>query len=356
MWALLIGTGKHDKECHVPENFCASDNCSMRSARLLSMLLLLQTRGRIRSAELAAHFEVSQRTILRDVDALSAAGVPVYTEQGPHGGIVLDRRSRLNASRLDPTEIQLMKILGVGADVLEHLGFAKDIAQLQKKVNAVSRPPVSDVHSLDEKVLLDSSSWFSSETHSDLEELLQAVRKEARIKVLYRRSGEKTSHWDVVDPYGLVHKGRSWYLVVDISGKPRMLAVSRLENLRILGQGAQLRAGHSLPSVWEQLVEQLEADMPVHITALLRASRVDMAFRILGSRLIQQERVDDDWVRIVVGYADIQGVRQLLQFGDNIWITDPPEAVKIVADLAKELAERHSGMSFLWNQTKPSEA
>lgn len=95
--------------------------------------------------------------------------------------------------------------------------------------------------------------------------------------------------------------------------------------------------------MWAQLVEQLEEDMPVRITALLRATRLDMASRILGSRLIHYEPVDENFVRIVVGYADIQGVRQLLQFGDHIWVTDPPEAVKITADLANELAKRHSG-------------
>ena len=315
----------------------------MRSARLLSMLLLLQTRGRVTSAELASHFEVSQRTILRDVDALSAAGIPVYTEQGMHGGIVLDRRSRLNASRLDPTEIQLLRILGVGADSLAHLGFGQDIALLQKKMNAVSFSKASDTHNLDKKVLLDSSGWFSNETQSDLEGLLEAVRNEARIEVLYRRSGNKKRQRAVADPYGLVHKGSNWYLVVDIDGEPRMLAVSRLETFRVLGQAAQLRPGQSLARVWAQLVAQLEGNMPVRITALLRANRLDMASRILGSRLIHQESVDEDFVRIVVGYADIQGARQLLQFGDHIWITHPPEAVKIIAELANELAKRHSG-------------
>lgn len=213
----------------------------MRSARLLSMLLLLQTRGRVTSAELASHFEVSQRTILRDVDALSAAGIPVYTEQGIHGGIVLDRRSRLNASRLDPIEVQLLRILGVGADSLAHLGFGQDIALLQKKLNAVSSSRASDTHNLEEKVLFDSSGWFSNETQSDLEGLLEAVRNEARIEVLYRRSGDKKLQRAVADPYGLVHKGRRWYLVVDVDGEPRMLAVSRLETFRVLGQAAQLR-------------------------------------------------------------------------------------------------------------------
>lgn len=73
---------------------------------------------------------------------------------------------------------------------------------------------------------------------------------------------------------------------------------------------------------------RLEEDMPVRITALLRANRLDMACRILGSRLIHHEPVDEDFVRIVVGYADIQGVRQLLQFGDRIWVTDPPRSGK----------------------------
>ena len=161
--------------------------------------------------------------------------------------------------------------------------------------------------------------------------------------MLYRRSGDKKRQRAVADPYGLVHKGRNWYLVVDIDGEPRMLAVSRLETFRVLGQAAQLRPGQSLASVWAQLVVRLEENMPVRITALLRANRLDMASRILGSRLIHQESVDEDFVRIVVGYADIQGVRQLLQFGDHIWVTDPPEAVKITADLADELAKRHSG-------------
>ncbi|QGU00966.1 Demethylmenaquinone methyltransferase [Corynebacterium kalinowskii] len=168
-----------------------------------------------------------------------------------------------------------------------------------------------------------------------------AVRKESRIEALYRSSGEKKSRWFVADPYGLVHKGRSWYLVADIDGAPRMLVASRLESFRVLSQPAQLRAGQTLASVWAELVDLLESDTSVYVTAILRASRLDMAQRILCSRLVQHDPVGRERVRIAVGYADIQGARQLLQFGDHIRVMDPPEAVDLIGMLASCLAERH---------------
>lgn len=234
-----------------------------------------------------------------------------------------------------------MKVLGVRAELLEQLGFGQDIALLQKKVEAVLRPRDSETHELGEKILLDSGGWFSNEENSDLEELLMAVRKDSRIEALYRSSGEKKSRWFVADPYGLVHKGRSWYLVADIDGAPRMLVASRLESFRVLSQPAQLRAGQTLASVWAELVDLLESDTSVYVTAILRASRLDMAQWILGSRLVQHDPVGRERVRIVVGHADIQGARQLLQLGDHIRVMDPPEAVDLIGMLASCLAERH---------------
>lgn len=135
----------------------------MRSVRLMSLLLLLQTHERMTSKELARRFEVSQRTILRDVEALSAAGVPVHTERGRDGAIVLDRRARLDPARLEPAEVQLLTLGGLDPKQLENVGLHTVGTRAQEKLTAVAarssgattQAPLSDI------LLIDPAGWFS---------------------------------------------------------------------------------------------------------------------------------------------------------------------------------------------------
>ena len=163
----------------------------MKSSRLLSMLLLLQTHERMTSRELAQRFEVSQRTVLRDVEALSAAGVPVHTERGRGGAIVLDRRSRLDPVRLDPAELQLLAVAGLGSAQLERLGLQELGSRLQDKVAAtLARRSEPTPGTLSEVLLVDAAGWFSDGPDTDLTDLVEAARARRRLRLRYRRSGE----------------------------------------------------------------------------------------------------------------------------------------------------------------------
>ena len=150
----------------------------MKSSRLLSMLLLLQTHERMTSRELAQRFEVSQRTVLRDVEALSAAGVPVHTERGRGGAIVLDRRSRLDPVRLDPAELQLLAVAGLDSTQLERLGLQEIGSRLQDKVAAtLARRTEPTPATLSEVLLVDAAGWFSDGPGTDLTDLVEAARE-----------------------------------------------------------------------------------------------------------------------------------------------------------------------------------
>lgn len=314
----------------------------MKSSRLLSMLLLLQTHERMTSRELAQRFEVSQRTVLRDVEALSAAGVPVHTERGRGGAIVLDRRSRLDPVRLDPAELQLLAVAGLGSAQLERLGLQEIGSRLQDKVAAtLARRSEPTPRTLSEVLLVDAAGWFSGGRDTDLTDLVEAARARRRLRLRYRRSGEAAGRWFVADPYGLVSKAASWYLVADVDGRPRLFNVDRIEAREALAEGALLRPDQDLRSVWEDLRQGFRPTSVVDVHALLRSSRVDLARRILGSRLIAVTEPDAEWTAIVVRYPEVESVRQLLQFGDHIRVTAPAEAIDRICDLAIRLQQNH---------------
>ena len=316
----------------------------MKSSRLLSMLLLLQTHERMTSRELAQRFEVSQRTVLRDVEALSAAGVPVHTERGRGGAIVLDRRSRLDPVRLDPAELQLLAVAGLDSTQLERLGLQEIGSRLQDKVAAtLARRTEPTPATLSEVLLVDAAGWFSDGPGTDLTDLVEAARARRRLRLRYRRSGEAAGRWLVADPYGLVSKAASWYLVADVDGRPRLFNVDRIEARQALAEGALLRSDQDLRSVWEDLRQGFRSTSVVDVHALLRSSRVDLARRILGSRLIAVDDPGAEWVTIVVRYPEVESVRQLLQFGDHIRVTAPAEAIDRIRDLAAQLWENHEG-------------
>ncbi len=315
----------------------------MRSARLLSMLLLLQTHERMTSRELAARLEVSARTILRDVEALSAAGVPVHTEQGRYGAIVLDHRARLDPARLDPAELQLLTVAGLDTTQWQQVGLRDISAKAREKLTAtVSRRRSSAGRPLSEVLLVDPQGWFSPSHDEDLSALLQAAQDPRRVRLRYRRSGERTSRSVVADPYGLVSKAASWYLVADVDGRPRIFHTGRIESWEALPEAAVLREGETLRSVWRATLNDFRPTTSVEIHAHLRASRLDLARRILGTRLSNSDTLDGEWVAITVRYPEVEGVRQLLQFGDHIRILAPPAAVERVRALATALLAVHT--------------
>jgi biotin operon repressor len=137
----------------------------MKASRLLSLLLLLQTRHRVRTSELAERLEVSRRTVLRDVEELSAAGVPVYAERGRHGGIVLLPGARLDASHLEPGEMDALSVAGLDANQRDQLGLAAAHETATRKIAARQAPSPSGAFPeslrLAHLIVVDNTAWLA---------------------------------------------------------------------------------------------------------------------------------------------------------------------------------------------------
>ncbi|MGV9906210.1 helix-turn-helix transcriptional regulator [Streptomyces sp. NPDC003388] len=303
----------------------------MKSDRLLSILLLLQTRGRVPARELAGRLEVSVRTIYRDVEALSASGVPVYAERGRHGGIELLAGFRTDVTGLTADESRALFILAAqGAHAALGLDTALGSA-LRKVMAALPAPhrPAAEVAS--RRVLVDATRWLSGPRQAaDLEVLQDAVFSDRRLRLRYRHSGDQEPSTYTVDPYGLVAKAGVWYLVADRRGAPRLFRADRVRSARLLDDPVRRRPGVELADAWEVLRRQVE-DRPgdgVDVTVRVRRERLDMFRRMAAAQLT--EVCDDDgasdWVTARLTYPVLRAVRQLLGFSDQVELVGPPEA------------------------------
>ncbi|WP_432536334.1 helix-turn-helix transcriptional regulator [Kineococcus arenarius] len=320
----------------------------MKASRLLHLLLLLQTRQRITTTELAERLEVSRRTVLRDVEALSTAGVPVYAERGRNGGIVLLPGARLDASHLEPRELEALSVAGLDGQQLERLGLTAVHQTAARKIAArqAAAPGalgVSDLPRLADLVLVESAAWLASPgAEVDIADLASVLRHRRRMRIGYRRSAEEQVSMRVVDPYGLVAKSGRWYLVADEEGTARLFALERLSTYELLDAPAALRAGQTLRTAWAALKERTETPGRVSVTVRLRESRLDLARRVLGTRIHDVSTAEQGWSTVVIRYPDVESVRQLLQFGDHIEVLTPEAARERIHQLARDLTERHS--------------
>lgn len=316
----------------------------MKAARLLSMLLLLQTYPQMNTRDLAERLEVSRRTILRDVEALSAAGVPVYAERGRNGGIVLLPGSRLNVSHLDPVELEVLALGGLDSTQLEQLNMSsaaqlalRKIAAYQQRSAAHDKPVA-----LRDLILTENTSWMSLPDYMvDIADLVMDLQHAKRLRITYRHSTAPDSVEYVVDPYGVVAKSTRWYLVADHDAQPRLYTLGRLSTYEVTKDPVKTRTGQTLNSVWSSLKSSIETPGEVTITARLRSSRLDLAHRILGTRLQESIPVDHEWSQVAIQYKEIEAVRQLLQFGDHIEVLAPAAARQRVHELAGDLMKRH---------------
>jgi predicted DNA-binding transcriptional regulator YafY len=230
---------------------------------LVSLLLLLQHRGRVTAAELAEELEVSVRTIYRDLEALSAAGVPVYAEAGRHGGCQLVDGYRTRLTGLTRKEAEALFAAGVSGPAGE-LGLGTVLGAAQLKLLAALPKELADrAASASQRFHVDAPGWFRS-TRNDphLSTLAAAVWDDCRVRITYRHPGGDEGAERLLDPLGLVSKGGVWYLVARRDGELRTYRVSRVESVAPLDEHFERPADFDLGAWWRTSVATYERTPP----------------------------------------------------------------------------------------------
>lgn len=256
----------------------------MKADRLLSIMLLLRTRGRVTATELAQRLEVSERTVLRDMEALSAAGVPVYAERGRSGGFSMLEGFRADISDLTSMETQVL-FAYLGLDTFGDLGLSRQLGSALDKLAVNST--LGDVNRLREVVHVDRRRWFAGAddvTHLPALRRASADRRRVRLRYQSPRADRPASR--IVDPLGVVENGNRWYLVAYHRGAPRSFRLTRVRSATVLDNPARLPEGASLVDVWDGLRSAFEhGPEPTHAVVRMPAELADGVRTVLQGQL-----------------------------------------------------------------------
>jgi predicted DNA-binding transcriptional regulator YafY len=321
---------------------------AVRASRLVTLLLLLQTRGQLTAAELADELEVSERTIHRDVDALSESGVPIYAERGPHGGIRLVDGYRTRLTGMTPEEAEALFLAGLPGPAAE-LGLGTVVAAAQLKVLA-SLPPELRARAsrLVERFHLDAGDWFhASQPVPHLGALSDAVWSGTRIAIDYERGDGAVRR--VLEPLGVVLKAGIWYVVARVDEQIRTYRVSRVVAAEPLGERFDRPDDFDLPAYWAESAAAFERDAPrVEVVVRVHPDRIDRLRAAVGGTVMNAaEHLDGDdsegWLRLRLRLdwpEEAAGV--LLSAGPWVDVVSPSEIRVGVATMAREVAARYA--------------
>ena len=305
----------------------------MRADRLLSMMMLLQTRGHITARELAERLEVSERTIYRDLEALSISGVPVYTERGPGGGCVLAEGYRTGLTGLTETEVRTLFMSGTPGPLTD-LGLGQALeAALLKLLAALPQSHQRNIERARQRIHLDAAAWsYSEETVPHLRTLLEAIWQDSKLRLVYRKTGGEISQ-RIVDPLGLVAKATVWYLVATIAGgELRVFRVSRIQEAELTGEFFARSETFDLASYWAEACRQFESTwLRYHTTLRFSRNIISELPFIFGegiTTLIEQARPPDaeGWLTLKLSFESFETARtRVLGLGTDVEVLEPPE-------------------------------
>jgi len=320
----------------------------MRSQRLLSLLLILQTRARATAPELARELESSFRTIYRDVAALAAAGIPVYTEQGHNGGIRLLPGYRTDITGLTPAESRALVAL-TGRAIPDDLGLGTALSSaVHKLIAAVPAPHRADAQRARQRVLVDHTGWYRSAPPTPLLGTVQdAVWADRRLRVHYRHGDGRAAEY-VLDPYGLVVKAGVWYLVAAHRGVARLYRVDRIGSADVLDEPALRPDDLDLPTVWTGLRDRFEAHDAVRVLLRVAPGEVDLVLRMTDGRRVGDadvaEPAADGRTGVELAFPSTELARiTLLGLGRAVEILAPAGLRAEVLDAARALVAAHGG-------------
>lgn len=316
----------------------------MRADRLLSLLMLLQARGQMTAQELAKELEVSERTIYRDIEALSVAGIPIYGESGPEGGYALLNSYRTNLTGLTEGEVRALFMLSIPAPLAD-LGVSQELRTALLKLSAA----LPDNHRRDEAKVrqrfhLDSTWWRQGEEHlPHLPIIHHALWQDRRLHIVYRTAvGIPLER--LVAPYGLVAKAGIWYLVCARNEAIHVHRVSNLLDVRVADESFEHPADFVLAEFWSNWCQAYES-LLARFTATVRVapSFVPELPRRFGSQMhnkIAQAGPPDveGWIRLELTFESFEDARnRILGFGRAVEVLEPRALHRSVLDYAEQI-------------------
>jgi predicted DNA-binding transcriptional regulator YafY len=313
----------------------------MRASRLLSVVLLLQDRGRLTAQQIAAELDVSVRTVYRDIEALGAAGVPVYAELGANGGYQLVDGYRTRLTGLTPQEAGTIFLAGI-PDAAAELGLGAVLTTAELKLRAALPARLSrHVDEIRDRFHLDAAGWFrETETHPHLAALAAAVWNRKRARMLYRRWREPREVKREIEPLGIVLKAGVWYFVARVDTSPtgagngiRTYRVATILDLTVLDETFDRPEGFDLAASWAEWAAEFERRLwRDEATVRLSPAGLDRIPYLMTRAMARNVRDavgdpdPDGWTTVTLPIESIRHAHpEFLRLGADVQVLSPPE-------------------------------
>lgn len=313
----------------------------MRADRLLSILLLLQIQGRMTARDLAQRLEVSERTIHRDMEALSGAGVPVYAERGTGGGWELLDEYRTDLTGLSEHEIHAL-FAARPVNLLADLGLDQAVqAALIKLLAALPSTARRGATQAQQNIHVDVQGWQPNREPVDqLPQIQAAIAQERKLRLTYQRSDE-TIVERMVDPLGLVANRNVWYLIAAVEGEPRTYRVTRIQAAVLTEEPALRPTDFDLAAYWEQAKVEFKAGLPTYY-ATIRVAPEAVERLAWGGRYARIERIDPPdergWHSVFMRFQyETDAAEYILSYGTQVEVVEPADLRDKVIALAESV-------------------
>lgn len=319
----------------------------MRASRLVSIILLLQARGRMTAGQLAVELEVSVRTIYRDVGSLQAAGIPLYGDAGPAGGYQLVAGYRTRLTGMTAAEAEALALAGIPGPAAD-LGLGGVLAAAQLKLDAALPAEMRARAALvRERFHLDAPGWYyDGDSVPHLSKIAGTVWNQQRVEVRYRRWRAPTDVTRRLDPHGIVLKAGKWYLVARDPRGMRTYRINQILDLAVLAEPFERAEGFDLAEYWTAGISEFRAGLHQgKATIRLSPAGWDRAAALYNAETVRALRAtasppdQDGWVRAVVPIESTENAQsEFLRLGADIEVIEPPELRDRIAGAARGLA------------------
>jgi len=315
----------------------------MRASRLLSILTTLQGRGLTTAEALAEECGVSLRTIYRDIDALSSAGIPVLSERGAEGGYRLLNGYRTQLNGLSEKEAEALFLTGLSGPAADLGLHAVLVAAEKKLMSALPAPLRAGAEKMRARFHLDAPAWFKEAERPKLLPLVaSSVWEQRRIRMRYR--SWKSEKPRVIDPLGLVLKGGSWYVVGQTEEGLRTYRVARILKLDVLETRFERPADFELEAFWSASTKRLETELHSNqATVRLSPWALGMLEIFTSSFARAAARIEPDtdsegWHTVTLPVGSLrEACARLLCFGGELEVLEPTELRRMMADVAARM-------------------